>query len=403
MGKPRIALITTWFPPQNGVAVNRMEAFARYLADAYSLEIFTLGTEDKTEIQDFGNVHYFSGNKLLDRIKHKSSDGKIVHHVKTGMNLLVTKIGATAYRSWKKKVAKRLTSVHREQKFDAVISSFSPVAAHEVALQFKKQYPDTPWIADMRDEMSTNPFLSDSVSRKLRKKEREFAPFIDAITTVSGPLVLDFKKQFPEVNRIEEIRNGYDHDLTPSSNFNMQFTLVYAGTFYGMIKPDYFFKALTLLQSQGRFTEDFKIRFVGTNKNFSIPHNFVSNCEFVPRQAQLDAVRIMMEADCNLLVLPKSSRKGVYSGKLFDYLSTEKPILALVDLEDVAAELILDLGAGVVVDFNDVEGIALALQHLFENWKNRKSLEVNKEQVQLLHRKHQVTKLKHVIESIRTR
>lgn len=403
MAKPRIALITTWFPPMNGVAVNRMEAFARYLADDYCLVVFALGKEEKTEVQHFGQVHYFSGSKLLDRIKHSSSDGKIVHHVKTGLNLVVTKIGAKGYHSWKKKVALRLERLHRDQAFDAIISSYSPVAAHEVALLFKKQHPSVPWIADMRDEMSTNPFLSTAVARKLRKKELEFAPYIDAITTVSRPLVLDFRKQFPEVKNIEEVRNGFDHDLIPSSNFNAQFTMVYAGTFYGLNKPDYFFKALSLLRSRGQFTEDFKIRFVGTNRNFSIPHEFSGNCEFVPRQAQLDAVRIMMEADCNLLLLPKSTRKGVYSGKLFDYLSTEKPILALVDLEDVAAELILELGAGSVVDFNDVEGMALALQHLMENWQNRQSLEVNKDQVQLLHRKHQVSKLKRVIESIRVR
>ena len=44
--------------------------------------------------------------------------------------------------------------------------------------------------------------------------------------------------------------------------------------------------------------------------------------------------------DFNLFVHPRSERKGVYTGKLFDYISAAKPILACVDKDDVAAKMI---------------------------------------------------------------
>ena len=39
----KIALITTWYPPINGIAVNRMNAFANYLSERFEVEVFCLG------------------------------------------------------------------------------------------------------------------------------------------------------------------------------------------------------------------------------------------------------------------------------------------------------------------------------------------------------------------------
>ncbi len=57
------------------------------------------------------------------------------------------------------------------------------------------------------------------------------------------------------------------------------------------------------------------------------------------------------------------------SGKVFEYLAAERPILALVPPDGAAAELIRDAGAGVVVAPEDVEGIKAALRELHERWR----------------------------------
>ena len=49
------------------------------------------------------------------------------------------------------------------------------------------------------------------------------------------------------------------------------------------------------------------------------------------------------------------------SGKVFEYLAAERPILAVVPPDGAAAELIRDAGAGVVVAPDDVDGMAAAL------------------------------------------
>ena len=62
--------------------------------------------------------------------------------------------------------------------------------------------------------------------------------------------------------------------------------------------------------------------------------------------------------------------KGVLSGKVFEYLAADRPILAAVPPEGAAAELIRDAGAGVVVAPDDVDGMATALRDLHGRWKD---------------------------------
>jgi glycosyltransferase involved in cell wall biosynthesis len=59
----------------------------------------------------------------------------------------------------------------------------------------------------------------------------------------------------------------------------------------------------------------------------------------------------------------------VLSGKVFEYLAAERPILAVVPPDGAAAELIRAANAGVVVAPDDVEAIAAALQELHEKWR----------------------------------
>ena len=58
------------------------------------------------------------------------------------------------------------------------------------------------------------------------------------------------------------------------------------------------------------------------------------------------------------------------SGKVFEYLAAERPILALVPPDGAAAELIRETGAGVVAPPDDVEAIKAALAELHERFAN---------------------------------
>ena len=400
MRRKRIALISVWFAPNSAVAVNRMNAFAKYLGTSYELEVFTLGKTTRTEQKEFGTVHYFSTSKLMDKLEHSSSDGKLIHFFKTALNVVASKLGVSKYDTWRKKTVKALLKRQMESPFDIVISSYAPIEPHDIAFEIKQKYPKVKWIADMRDEMSKNPFISVRVKAKLEQRELKFANEIDALITVSEPILEDFKTIFPKVSHFEEVRNGYDHNVLPSKEFNDKFTIVYAGTFYSSNKPVLFFKQLEALIRSGEIGRDIHLKFVGTHKNFDIPSLIVPFVEFIPKVEYIKAIEFMRNADCNLIQCPPFDTKGRYTGKLFDYLSVERPILGLLDKEDVAAELIWEHQAGFVADFHNEEEIRKALLDAYGLWKNKEHLPIKSDKTKELHRKHQVDKLKQLIELI---
>lgn len=393
--KERIALVTVYFPPQQGVAVNRMSAFAKYLSEDYEVEVFTLGKENIT-VSDKQLIHYNATPAIFDKVQHKQSDSKVLHHFKTLLNIIMIYLGISKYRSWSKKSRKQLLKRHQENPFDVVISSFAPVEAHEVAFLLKKDHPSVFWIADMRDEMSRNPFALKRVRHKLRKKELHYQNYIDVLTTVSEPILSDFKLLMPGVKSFEVVRNGFDHSRVPSHFRNDRFTMLYAGTFYGINKPDRFLEMIDSLLQENKI-EDFRIRFLGTSRNFTIPKSVEPYIEFVPKVTYEEAILEMDRADCNLLFCPPFETKGRYTGKVFDYISVEKPILALIDTEDVASDLILDINAGKVGDFYDMEKAKENLLTIYNQWKSKVEHSFDSEKVKGLHRKVQVEKIKTLI------
>jgi hypothetical protein len=59
----------------------------------------------------------------------------------------------------------------------------------------------------------------------------------------------------------------------------------------------------------------------------------------------------------------------VLSGKVFEYVAAERPILAAVPPDGAAADLLREIGAGVVVAPDDVAGLRDALVELHGKWQ----------------------------------
>jgi glycosyltransferase involved in cell wall biosynthesis len=72
-----------------------------------------------------------------------------------------------------------------------------------------------------------------------------------------------------------------------------------------------------------------------------------------------------------LLLIPEAGGRGrgVLSGKVFEYLAAERPILAAVPPDGAAADLIRETGAGVVAPPDDPEALREALAGLVGRWR----------------------------------
>ncbi|MCE2742249.1 MAG: hypothetical protein LW701_01535 [Fluviicola sp.] len=403
MKTKRIALVTTWFPPINGVAVSRMNAFANYLSEEFKVEVFCLGEKsEKLKKTDRLTVHFSNSNKLFEKLKSNQADNKLVHNVKTALRIALKYIIKNPLDSWKNSTIQKLKARHKEEAFDLIISSYSPQEAHLVAIEFCKEFSNVPWIADMRDEMSSNPYIDLNTKNSLKAIEEDVNKYASAITSVSKPIVDEFRQICPSVSFFEEIRNGFDHEIifhNEKSLNNSTFNLGYFGTFYGEIKPNNFFKSLAIFKAENPGLT-VKMNVFGGYNNYNIPIELKNNIIKYPKLEYTEAIVKMNEMDANVMLHPSGGRIGVYSGKLFDYISARKSILACVDKTDVAADLITEFNCGYVSDFQDVNGTVLILNQLLDDKTNERMRHANSEQIASLHRKNQVKKLAELINQL---
>ncbi len=402
MKTKRIALVTTWFPPINGVAVSRMNALANYLSEEFQVEVFCLGEKsEKLQKTERLSVHFSTSNKLFEKLKSNQADNKLVHNAKTALRIGLKYIVKNPLDSWKKATIQKLKTRHKEETFDLIISSYSPQEAHLVAIEFCKEFSNVPWIADMRDEMSSNPYIDLNTKNMLKAIEEDVNKYASAITSVSKPIVEEFRQICPSVSFFEEIRNGFDHDLKldNAASQDNEFKLGYFGSFYGARKPDFVFNALVEIKKENPELK-FSVHIYGAHNNYSIPSAIKEDVFKYAGLNYIDAVKEMNRLDGNILIHPRTKHKGVFSGKIFDYISAEKPVLAFVDKDDVAAELVNELHCGYVAEFeNHTENKKIILEAF--NAKLNNDLKIaSAEAIASLHRKNQVQKLAELINQL---
>ena len=90
--------------------------------------------------------------------------------------------------------------------------------------------------------------------------------------------------------------------------------------------------------------------------------------DHVPRR---ESLRLQRDSDALLLLIPEAGGRGrgVLSGKVFEYLAAERPVLAVVPEDGAAAQLIRDTGAGIVAGPDDEAAIRTALVELHAQWR----------------------------------
>jgi glycosyltransferase involved in cell wall biosynthesis len=157
---------------------------------------------------------------------------------------------------------------------------------------------------------------------------------------------------------------GLDHQ--PSDRFR----LTHTGSFFGKRDPRPF---LTALKQSG--LEDVVVRFLGdfraADREWAEGLELGDRFELIPYAPRRRSLELQRDSEALLLLIPEAGGrgKGVLSGKVFEYLAAERPILAVVPPDGAAAGLIRETGAGVVVAPDDVDGMVAALSDLHGRWQ----------------------------------
>lgn len=254
----------------------------------------------------------------------------------------------------------------RQWKPDIIYASAPQYTALLIASRLSN-YIKVPWIAELRDLWIDNPYIQrplwrDKIENLLEKK---ILLSSSGIITVSQPLtkVINNKFSLPTYT----ITNGFDAedflDLRLEKKSSKTLNIVYTGKIYdGYRNPLPLIQAISKMQD---LSSHIRVDFYGTHsydlENFITKYNLTDVFTIHPMVTYKESLTLQMEADILLLLTwNNQSEKGVYTGKLFEYIGARRPILAIGSMDNVAADLIRERKVGIVE--NDPDKLAAILR-----------------------------------------
>ncbi|MEM6325917.1 MAG: glycosyltransferase [Bacteroidota bacterium] len=401
----RLLLLTYYFPPSGGAGVQRTLKFTKYLRD-FGVEPVVLTVEagaypslDPTLARDIPEG--------VEVIRTKALDPFGIYGALTGRSRQdAVEVGSVAERTgW----AKRLGVWARANVFlpdarvgwvpfalkaarerigrgdvDAVLTSGPPHSVHLVGLKLREQLDvlGLQWIADFRDPWTGITFydelpMTGPARRFDRKLERRVLRSADRVLTVSPTWARDLELQGDLMpGGVTVIQNGFDPDDIAHVDEPVRsdaFEIAHVGSLYGSRNPEALWAAIRLLRAEG-VVPRLRIRLVGrvdaAVERSLAAHGLAELVDRTPVVPHDEAVRAMARAGLLVLSIEDVRQdEGILTGKLYEYLASGRPVLALGPVGADADRLLRETGGGALVARDDVDGAAADVRMHYAAWE----------------------------------
>ncbi|QSE97189.1 glycosyltransferase family 4 protein [Fulvivirga lutea] len=397
----KVLIITYYWPPSGGGGVQRWLKFSKYLPEfGWEPIIFTpenpdFDMKDDTLLNDVNpeleviKLPIWEPYKLFEKIsgKQRPSQGLIQSSKKQGIftklaiwlrgNLLIP----DPRKFWVKPSVKFLKDFVQDNGINTVITTGPPHSMHLIGLQLKRKL-NIRWIADFRDpwskwDMLENFKLSSLARRMHRKLELRVLQNADEVITVSQTWVNEFEDIHKRTYRV--ITNGFDDsdfDNIKPKKGSGKIVISHFGLINTFRNPVIFWDVLRRLSTQVQI----EVRLYGTIeepiKDSVMADPILSNLiEFKPPVSHDEVLRAYAESDILLLLLNNSNNAhGHIPGKLFEYLASQRPIIALGPKNGDAANIINQCEAGTTVSWKDEEALRKAILSVIDGEESKREL-----------------------------
>lgn len=390
----KVLIITYYWPPSGGAGVQRWLKFAKFLPEyGWQPLILTVDPEfasypqrDESLLSEINpgcqvyttkSFELYNFYKLISG-KKEVPYGGFANETKEGLFQKTSKFLRGNFllpdprKGWNKYALKKAVELIQEFHIDTVVTTSPPHSTQLIGLKLKQKFKIR-WIADLRDPWTDiyyyNQFKHTALARKIDLKfEREVVENADLLITVSE----DVKRIFAEkskqsiANKIIVIPNGYDEEDFSINNIPVESkkVITYSGTISEAYDVDGFLKALSQIDHSMR--SQILIRFVGKVPH-SIEQKFWATGFEIELAGYVDhpkSIEFLLRSDLLLLVIPKvKNNRGILTGKFFEYLASQKPVLAIGPTDGDLAKIIRNTKCGELFDYEDSEGMFDFIQH----------------------------------------
>jgi len=411
-----LLIITYYFPPLGGVGVQRVSKFCRYLPRfgwrpvvvAPQPSAFYAADEEMLAEVKHVSLYRVAG---LDSFKMRQKlIGPFKPRIDSPLRWIARRFSwpdtQTAYIPAAFRCAYRLTN-----KAHAVLVT-APPYSNLLLGRLLKRVANLPLIVDMRDPWVGHPeHDKPGWKRALNKRvERDVLEYADAIIAVTRSHTENLRKRYPWLaTRIHYIPNGFDaadftrntrtrtplghshnyseltlrsqgHNTlsrparkTPSTRERRPLTICYTG----ILGLDHINRGTTLYAAIRRLRDEdgvtparLRVEIMGelsAVEEERIRRSGVST--FIERLGHLSHRKVMRRLErADLAWLPYHAEYShlIVPAKIYEYIGSGTPVLAVVNPSHETAELIRETGTGVVVPEGDIDGVTDALRMLLE-------------------------------------
>ena len=398
----KLLILSFYFPPRNRISSYRTAGFCRHLTE--------FGWEPTVICEDWPNHAPDYDSSLLEGLEDLAIH-RINSYKPSGLErLLVRNVypwvypEKTPYNWWKLALAKAI-ELCSTGRFDAIVASHDPLATLNIAQSLSKEFR-IPWVADLRDSWNVQTLSSPRKQKLIASCELELCKDADSVVTVSGEIATRLESLTSK--KIHVIGNGFDkiENLTSQESKKLRgvFSIIYAGNLAPCRNPAPLLEALKQCIDEKKISKDlFELHFLGVSASSISMHRLkeFSNVpiRFSPRVPRNDSIRQMCESSI-LWVIPHPHEKGVLTGKIFDYLSTGRPIIAVPDDKGEINQLLKKTRAG--YSLSDHNAIMAKILEFYERWKDDQNfkLDTDKNEIMKHSRKKKTEKLAEVLNSL---
>jgi glycosyltransferase involved in cell wall biosynthesis len=382
----KLLLVTLYFPPAGGGGVQRPLKFASHLP-ALGIETHVLAPDDPKWVHEDSELP-LPTQAWIHRARYVGPSGRRIAdelHGRTGVDLALRRATTIGRRllvpdenvTWNATAIPKAISIVRNEGIDVVMTTSPPGSVHLIGAAVRRA-TGARWVADLRDSVALHAHRStEGVGARAKQTARAgiahlVARQADAIVTAAEAITVETKGISPK-GPVVTIPNGCDFDDFAGLAYNPgdRFRLTHAGSFFGKRDPRPFLQALA---ASG--LEDVTVRFLGdfrpSDREFMESLGLAERVELIEHVPRRESLRLQRDSDALLLLIPEAGGRGrgVLSGKVFEYLAAERPVLAVVPPDGAAAQLLRDTGAGVVAPPDDVDAIRAALVELHSQWRD---------------------------------
>lgn len=432
----RVLIILYYWPPSGGAGVHRWLKFVKYLRNFGWEPVVYIPSNPDYPIIDTKRMEEIP--KDIEIIKSPIWEPFSLYRKFTGKEKdskmdfgHLVNVKSYLQKGWKERLAiwirgnlfipdsrlfwvnpsiRFLSDYYKNNPFHAIISSGPPHSLHLIALKLKSKF-NIPWMADFRDPWSeyfSSLMLTKWAIRKHESLEKRILKTADKVVVIGRNMQIQNMEKAGIQSDL--VMNGFDiedYQLADKPNFNKKkFSMLYAGTLSQRRNNPLFWKVIKyLVDSNELFKSHLNIQLVGkvdssVIKDIERYHlgPYIEFIDFIPFK---EVVKKQMEATVLLLFVDNfEGAKWVLTGKFFEYIASNRPILAIGPIGgDLEAEMI-HTSSGLLADFNDEESIINAVSIMFEQYLDQTIFEFQNKNIEKYSRKGLTQKIASLLQEM---